>query len=50
MQTLELSLPSPDPVVQGLIEQANRFLEAAKAPATRKAYAADISDYSAFTL
>jgi integrase len=49
MQTLEISLSSPDPVVQGLVEQANRFLEAAKAPATRRSYAADIREYRAFS-
>lgn len=49
MQTLELSIPSPDPVVQGLIEQANPFLDAAKAPATRRSYAADIREYRAFS-
>lgn len=48
MQNLELSFPSAHPDLLGLVEQANRFLEAAKAPATRKAYAADLSDYRAF--
>jgi integrase len=48
MQNLELSFSSSNPGLRELLEQANRFFEAAKAPATRKAYAADIRDYRAF--
>jgi len=48
MQALELSPPSSSPAIQELVDLANRFLDAAKAPATRKAYAADLRDYSEF--
>jgi site-specific recombinase XerD len=48
MQNLELSFPAANTNLLSLIEQANRFIEAAKAPATRKAYTADLSHYGAF--
>jgi len=48
MQNLELSFPAASTDLLSLVEQAKRFIEAAKAPATRKAYAADINDYRAF--
>jgi site-specific recombinase XerD len=48
MQKLELSFPAANTDLLRLVEQAKRFMEAAKAPSTRKAYAADISDYRAF--
>jgi hypothetical protein len=41
MQTIEIPIPSSDPAIQELIAQTNRLLEAARAPATRKAYASD---------
>jgi len=48
MSTVELSIASPDLSVQAMIDLAKRYLEAAKAPATRKAYASDMSDYGSF--
>jgi len=48
MPNLELLIPSSNTELWELAEQANRFFEAAKAPATRKAYATDIGDYRAF--
>jgi integrase len=48
MQNLELSFPAASTDLLSLVEQAKRFIEAAKAPATRKAYAADVTDYRAF--
>ena len=48
MQHLELSFPSANKDLLGLVEQARRLIEAAKTPASRKAYAADLSHYRAF--
>jgi integrase len=48
MQNLELSFPAASTDLLSLVEQAKRFIEAAQAPSTRKAYAADLSDYGAF--
>jgi hypothetical protein len=48
MQNLELSFPKASNDLLSLVEQAKRFIEAAKAPSTRRAYAADINDYRAF--
>lgn len=48
MHHVELSLPAPSLAVQELIGKANGFIEAAKASATRKAYAADLRDYRDF--
>lgn len=48
MQDLGLAFPCPSPDILSLVEQTKLFIEAAKAPSTRRAYAADISDYRNF--
>ena len=48
MQDVSFQLVSKSTGLDELIAQTKAFVEAAKAPATRKAYAADIRDYSDF--
>ena len=49
MSQFAISLVSPSPELGVLIEQAARFLEAAKASSTRQAYARDWADFRLFT-
>jgi site-specific recombinase XerD len=49
MNQFAISLVSRSPELGVLVEQAARFLEAAKAHSTRHAYAADLADFRRFT-
>ncbi len=49
MNEFAISLVSPSPELGFLVEQAARFLEAAKAHSTRQAYARDWNDFRLFT-
>lgn len=48
MLEIQPLLSSPGQQVAALVAQAGKFLEAAKAPATRAAYASDLRDFRAF--
>lgn len=49
MQELQSSLCTPGPDLSGLIAAAEKFYEAAKAPATIKAFDSDLASFRAFT-
>lgn len=49
MNQFAISLVSRSPELGVLVEQAARFLEAAKASSTRQAYARDLADFRLFT-
>jgi site-specific recombinase XerD len=48
MNELQVSLSRAGPGLESLVAQASLFMKAAKSPATRKAYDADLKDYGSF--